>query len=365
MNKLLARTVAVGILAGTAVFGDGVASADTALIVPGTAPSPYGPLRSLYHFKPEMQPQIDANYYSPDAIRRVIPYPGSFWPVTGLDSPTVNSSVSTGTNNLDSAIHSTDGPISVAGLSQGTLALDREQARLAHDPTAPPPDQLTFIKAGDPNNLLVKAFGPGTHVPIIDYTVPGPVESQYRTINIVGQYDPFSDPPNHPGNLLADLNAIVAGGYYGHSATAFSDPARVAPWDITRTTNSLGGTTTTYFIRNEDLPLARALVDMAGMPPEDVGRVDATLRPLIDRAYDPGPAHNPVQLINGITHIPTAFSAALPVRATMAGVDAATSAVTVGNLSRNAAAAATIGPKIVKGKGILPTVGRLLLNSKR
>ncbi len=357
MNKLLARTVAVAMLTGTAIFGDAVASADTALIVPGTAPSPYGPLRSLYHFKPEMQPQIDANYYSPDAVRRVVPYPGSFWPVTGWDSPTVNSSVNTGTNNLDAAIRSTDGPISVAGLSQGTLALDREQARLAHDPAAPPPDQLTFIKAGDPNNLLFKAFGPGTHVPIIDYTVPGPVESQYRTINIVGQYDPFSDPPNHPGNLLADVNAVIAGGYYGHSATAFSDPARVAPWDIKRTTNSLGGTTTTYFIRSGELPLSRALVDMAGMPPEDVGRVDATLRPLIDRAYDPGPAHNPFGLINGVTHIPSIFSAvSIPVRATTAG---ATSAVAASNVAR----AVLPGPKIVK-PGILLTVGRLLLSGK-
>lgn len=355
MTKFIA--VAVGILAATATFGDGVAAADTALIVPGTAPSPYGPLRSLYHFKPDMQPQIDANYYSPDATRRVVPYPGSFWPVTGLDSPTVNSSVTTGTNNLDAAIRSTEGPISVAGLSQGTLALDREQARLAHDPAAPAADQLTFIKAGDPNNLLVKAFGPGAHVPIIDYTVPGPVESQYRTINIVGQYDPFSDPPNHPGNLLADLNAVFAGGYYGHSATAFSDPSRVPPWDITRTTNSMGGTTTTYFIRNSELPIARALVDIAGMPPEDAGRVDATLRPLIDRAYDPGPAHNPVQLINGVTHIPSAYSAvALPVRAATASVS---SAAAVGSVASNVVRGPGIGPKIGK-KGIVKTVVRLL-----
>lgn len=117
-----------------------------------------------------------------------------------------------------------------------------------------------------PNNLLWRAFRPGTHVPIIDYTVPAPAESQYDTINIVGQYDIFSDPPNRPGNLLADLNAIAAGGYYGHSATAFSDPARVAPRDITTTTNSLGATTTTYFIRTDQLPLVRALVDMAGLP---------------------------------------------------------------------------------------------------
>lgn len=186
VTKLLVGAIAGGMLACAAILGDGIASADTALIVPGTAPSPYGPLRSLYHFNPAMQPQIGANYYNPTATRHVVSYPGSFWPVTGLNSPTVGSSVSAGTNNLDAAIRSTDGPIFVAGLSQGTLVLDREQARLANDPTAPPPGQLTFIKAGDPNNLLWRAFRPGTHVPIIDYTVPAPAESQYDTINIVG-----------------------------------------------------------------------------------------------------------------------------------------------------------------------------------
>lgn len=138
VTKLLVGAIAGGMLACAAILGDGIASADTALIVPGTAPSPYGPLRSLYHFNPAMQPQIGANYYNPTATRHVVSYPGSFWPVTGLNSPTVGSSVSAGTNNLDAAIRSTDGPIFVAGLSQGTLVLDREQARLANDPTAPP-----------------------------------------------------------------------------------------------------------------------------------------------------------------------------------------------------------------------------------
>src|SRR5271155_209291 len=348
VNKLLKGAVAAGMLTWATAFGDGVASADTALIVPGTEPSPYGPLRSLYHFNPAMQPEIGANYYSPDATRRVISYPGSFWPVTGLNSPTVGSSVATGANNLDTAIRGTNGPIYAAGLSQGTLALDREQARLADNPTAPPPGQLTFIKAGDPNNLLSRAFKPGTHVPIIDYTVPAPVESQYNTINVVGQYDMFSDPPNHVGNLLADLNAITAGGYYGHSATAFSDPARVAPWDVTETTNSLGATTTTYFIRSGQLPLVRALVDMAGLPPEAAGPLDAVLRPMIDRAYDPAPAPNPGQLVNGVRNIPAISPAiSIPVGSTTDGISVGTRAVT-------AVTNAVSGAKAGKGaKGVL------------
>lgn len=357
MKKLLIGAVAVGLTSWAAPFGAGAACADTALIVPGTAPSPYKPLRSLYHFDPATQPQIGAKYYSPDATRRVIPYPGSFWPVTGVTSPTVGSSVATAADNLDAAIRGTGGPISVAGLSQGALALDREQARLADDPTAPPPAQLTFIKAGDPNNLLSRAFRPGTHVPVIDYTVAAPLESQYDTVNVVGQYDVFSDPPNHVGNLLADLNAIAAGGYYGHSATAFSDPARVAPGDITTTTNSRGATTTTYFIRSGRLPLVRALVDMAGLPPEAAGKLEAVLRPMIDRAYTPGPAPavHPGRLLDGIGHVPAVAPAvSVPVSSGAAGLSAAsTAAGAVTNAVRGAGA-------LRGAKGVLRTLGRLL-----
>lgn len=367
VNKLLKGAVAAGMLTWATAFGDGAASADTALIVPGTEPSPYGPLRSLYHFNPAMQPQIGANYYSPDATRRVISYPGSFWPVTGVNSPTVGSSVATGAHNLDAAIRSTNGPISVAGLSQGTLALDREQARLVNDPTAPPPGQLTFVKAGDPNNLLWRVFKPGTHVPVIDYTVPAPVESQYDTINVVGQYDIFSDPPDHVGNLLADLNAITAGGYYGHSATAFSDPARVAPWDITTTTDSLGATTTTYFIRSGQLPLVRALVDMAGLPPEAAGPLDAVLRPMVDAAYTrngPSPASglNPANVVNavgGVRHVPAIAPAiSIPIESTTTGTSVVTTALT-------AATNAFSGAHVGKGAmGVLTKVGGLLPKHK-
>jgi hypothetical protein len=286
MNKLLVGAVTAGFLSSAVVFGNGVAAGETALIVPGTAPSPYGPLRALYHFTPAMQLRIGEKYYnSADATRVVIPYPGGFWPVTGLDSPTVGESVAVGTNNLDAAIGSTSGPIVVTGLSQGTLVLDAEQARLASDPNAPPPDQITFIKAGDPGHLLARVFKPGTHVPLIDYTVPAPVESQYNTIDIVGEYDIFSDPPDRPWNLIADVNAIAAAGYYGHSATAFSDPASVAPEDITITTNSKGATTTTYLVRSEQLPLVRALQDLVGLSPEMAQRLGQTLRPVVDSAY--------------------------------------------------------------------------------
>lgn len=365
MHKLIAGAVAAGFLGPATLFGSGVASADTALIVPGTAPSPYGPLRATYHFKPEMDPEIGQNFLPNRAAKRqVVQYPESFWPVTGLHSQTVGKSVNVGTSNLNSAIRTTDGPKYVTGLSQGTLALDAEQQRLAHDPTAPPPDQLMFIKAGDPSNLLRALFKPGTHVPVIDYTVQAPVESQYDTTNVIGQYDIFSDPPQHWNNLLADLNAVTAAGYYGHSATAFADPSHVAPGDITTTTSSLGGTETTYLIRSDELPLVKALVDIAGLPPQAAAPLNVVLRPMIDTAYDPGAvpgsSFGPFGQLVQVGHIAPAIS--IPIESTNAGITAGTtlvSATTRGVGLASSLGRVTAAAKGAGGKGVLAKVALL------
>ena len=76
MNKLLVTAVA-GIFSSATILGGGVAAGDeTAFIVPGSAPSPYGPLRALYRFNTADQPAIGANYYnSASANRVIVPYP--------------------------------------------------------------------------------------------------------------------------------------------------------------------------------------------------------------------------------------------------------------------------------------------------
>ncbi|WP_410506831.1 PE-PPE domain-containing protein [[Mycobacterium] appelbergii] len=307
MNKLFVAAVAAGMVGSVTAFGSGVASAETAFIVPGTAPSPYPALRALYHFDPATRTAIGANYYdSAAATREVVPYPGSLWPITGENSLTLGQSVDQGTNNLDARIRSTDGNVTASGLSQGVLALNAEQARLANDPTAPPPDELTFVKAGNPDHLFTKWFRPGTTVPVLGYTVPAQVDSQYDTVDVVAQYDIFSDPLDRPGNLLALANAIVAGGS-GHTATAFSDPAGIAPQNVTVSTNSRGATTTTYFIPAEQLPLVEYLSE-GGMSPEMAGALNRYLTPMVNRAYGPPPP--PVQPglrlpdINGFNAIP-------------------------------------------------------------
>jgi hypothetical protein len=279
--------MAVGMVGSATLLGGGVANAEgeTALILPG-ASEPVGPMRALYHFDPAWRPQIGANYYdSANADKQIIGYPGSMWPITGLDAPTVGESVVVGTDNLDAAIRSTPGPKVVTSLSMGTLALDAEQRRLATDPTAPPPDELTFIKVSTPSTVLQRAFKPGTHVPVIDYTVQAPFESQYDTIEIVSEYDLYADPPDRK-NPLAYINGIMG---QSHSNVAFSNPADLPPPIVT--TNSRGATTTTYFIPAEELPLTSQFREW-GVPTPVADRLETVMRPMVDNAYarndDPG-----------------------------------------------------------------------------
>ena len=79
--------------------------------------------------------------------------------------------------------------------------------------------------------------------------------------------------------------------------------------------------------------MVRALVDMAGLPPESAGPLNAVLKPMVDRAYgpDPGPLPNPKD-ISQVGHIGPAIS--IPIESTNAnpGITAVTTAVNAGNV---------------------------------
>lgn len=281
MKKLLAGAVAAGIVSSAGGLGGGVAAADTAYVVGGAKP-PGIPWFAITD-------QIGRGYY-PNATRDIVDYPAgtllgplpaAFWP--DLATPTVGQSIVTGADNLDAAIRSTRGPGVAVGLSEGTLVLDAEQERLAHDPTAPPRDQLSFTVFVDPSRSFLHLFSPGTYIPIVDYTVPQPVESQYDTTVVAAQYDCFSDFPDRPWNLVSLANSLV-GGATVHTAAAFTSLADVPPENITTTTNSRGATTTTYLVPFKQLPLTLPLRTL-GVPDEVVDQIDDALRPMVDAGY--------------------------------------------------------------------------------
>jgi len=229
------------------------------------------------------------------------------FPGLGIDGPSVGESVDEGEGNLEAAIRA-GGPGTAIGLSEGALVLNAVQARLANDPTAPPPDQLTFATFGDPvarhafgQSFLTAMFPVGAVAPSLDYRIPPPVESQYDTEIFVSAYDSIADWPDRTDNWFAVANSLV-GLATGHTAVAFTNPRMVPPQNIRTTVNSRGAKTTTYLIPEEHLPLVLPLKYL-GVPKETLMKLDAVLKPYVDAGYsrNDDPATAPIQVdpVNG------------------------------------------------------------------
>jgi hypothetical protein len=239
-------------------------------------------------------------------------FPGSgladeSFPGLGVDGPSVGESVDVGAANLQSAIRN-GGPGTAIGLSEGALVLDAVQAQFANDPTAPPPNHLTFATYGDPiarhafgGSFLTQMFPVGSVVPSLDYRIPPPVESQYNTRSFVSAYDSIADWPDRPDNWMALANAVV-GLATGHTAVAFTNPSMVPPQNIRTTVNTRGATTTTFLIPEKHLPLVVPF-SYLGVPADTLNQLDAILRPSVDAGYsrndDPETAPIAVDPVNG------------------------------------------------------------------
>ncbi|MEZ0358599.1 PE-PPE domain-containing protein [Mycobacterium sp. SA01] len=279
------RAAAAGGFAIATVVGPlmspGVALADTpaepafaeVLVVGGTGNSLPSPrmMHALYE---------QGIFTNPDPVG--VAYPAQLWPIRG--KLTLDESLAVGVANLDSALADADGPVTVVGLSQGAVVVNYEkQALMAQSDR---PTDITFVTIGDPTNsdggLLAKL--PHVHIPILDATIPqAPVDTPYDTIEIVHEYDGYSDFPDNPLNLLADLNAL-AGVIYLHpnkTGVDLDDPDNV----VTSRTNPLGGTTTHILVPTDELPLTRPLRAI-GVPNRVVDALDKPLRKIINTGYE-------------------------------------------------------------------------------
>ncbi|SEH51700.1 PE-PPE domain-containing protein [Mycolicibacterium rutilum] len=226
-------------------------------------------------------------------LERLFPGIGAFGdryvPGLGLDGPSVGESVDVGTPNVINAVRA-GGQGTVIGLSEGAMVLNDVQAKLAYDPAAPPPDQLSFAMYGDPvarhafgESFLTQMFPVGAVVPSLDYRIPPPVESQYDTYQFVSAYDSIADWPDRPDNWLSVANAIV-GLATGHTAVAFTRPEMVPAQNIRTAVNSRGAKTTTFMIPEEHLPLVLPFKYL-GVEKDTLNKLDAVLKPYVDAGY--------------------------------------------------------------------------------
>jgi hypothetical protein len=340
MKRLFAFGTALTTIGAAGCFGFGIAAADDTLVAPPTPATPNDSspplgtpgradalggahvlgipydeyiMRTGAEWFPGLDRQIvdyPAGQVQGHTLERLFPGIGQLddsFPGLGIDGPSVGESVDVGTPNVIGAIRE-GGPGTAIGLSEGAMVLNDVQAKLAYDPAAPPPDQLSFAMYGDPvarhgfgESFLTQMFPVGSVVPSLDYRIPPPVESQYDTYQFVSAYDSLADWPDRPDNWISVANAIV-GLATGHTAVAFTDPSMVPPQNIRTTVNSRGAKTTTYLIPEEHLPLVLPFKYL-GVPKETLIELDAVLKPFVDAGYsrhdDPATAPITVDPVNG------------------------------------------------------------------
>lgn len=228
-------------------------------------------------------------------------------PEIGLNGPSIGESVDIGQDNVLRRVRD-GGPGTVIGLSEGAMVLHAVQDRLAYDPSAPAPNELSFATYGDPlainpwtQSFLRQTYPVGSTVPALDFLMPPVVDSQYDTYQFISAYDSIADWPDRPDNLMALLNAVV-GLATGHTAVAFTNPKNVPPQNIVKTVNSRGATTTTYMIPEQHLPLVVPFKYL-GMSEADMNHLDAVMKPMVDAGYsrndDPATAPITVDPVNG------------------------------------------------------------------
>jgi PE-PPE domain len=237
-------------------------------------------------------------------------WPAETFPESGWDSLTLGQSIAIGVDNLDAAIRSTPGPKIAAGISGSSQVLDEEMRRLANDPNAPGPDEISFVVIGDANRGMLRSLQ-GLYFPVLDYVPTVPVTAYDVTV-VAKEYDGFGDWPDRPWNLLADLNAFVGTGTIPgftsvHYQSIWADLSQVPADNITTTVNSKGGTTTTYIVPTDELPLLRPLRDH-GVPEKTIDALNKILKPIVDAGYIRNDKHSTGHLRRGggVTAAPTA-----------------------------------------------------------
>lgn len=211
-----------------------------------------------------------------------VEWPAQAGPYTGRNDMTLGQSITAGIISLDAhfdaAMLAANRPgdvVTVVGFSAGSLVVNDWMRTLINDPDAPDKDEVKFILVADSSRQ--KLLKDSQYNPRYDYTyLPAP-QTIYDIDVVTGEYDGAADLPDRWWNFLALANA-VAGGIFVHVPMMLQDYEAVTPEEnITRVTNDLGGTTTTYLVPTKKLPLVQLLPFLAPR--------EAELKAMIDKGY--------------------------------------------------------------------------------
>src|SRR5262245_8302744 len=207
-----------------------------------------------------------------------IDYPAS---IVGMDK-----GVAVAVENLETGMDGVDGPIVISGFSQGAIAVAIEKQRIMALPPEQRPADVTFVTVGDPTNPQgILHWLPG-RLPVIGVSPVDVPDTPYDTIIVNREYDGWSDFPDRPWNLLSTANAVM-GIVYVHGRYLEIGPIdldAVPTENVTETTNTAGGKTTTYLVPTDKLPLVQPLRDLH-VPEPIVQTIERPLKKVVDAGY--------------------------------------------------------------------------------
>ncbi len=228
--------------------------------------------------------------------------PEELYPLTGIKSLPLSTSVSQGVALLDQALFGSQGQITlgnnalVVGYSQSAMIASLEMRNILNMPMAGQPSstQLGFTLMADPMNPNGGLFArfPGLNLPSmgLDFYGATPSNTPWPTTIYTIEYDGFADFPRYPINFLSDLNAF-AGIVFVHPTYPLVNPQTLPPGQIVHldTEPTYTGNTNYYMVLNQDLPLLAPLkaIPVVGQPLVDLLQPDLTV--LVNLGYgDPG-----------------------------------------------------------------------------
>lgn len=196
---------------------------------------------------------------APGAIVSSLFTPEQLYPITGVRSLPLVTSVQQGLQILDTAVWeqlNANNHVTVFGYSQSAIMSSLlMQHYISLGPNAPDPSQVSFILTGNemnPNGGILARI-PGLNISTIGLPFYGATpDNPYPTTTYTIEYDGFADFPRYPLNVLADINAIFG------ILTVHTTYADLTPEQINSAVElpTQGPTSNTYYmIRNPDLPL--------------------------------------------------------------------------------------------------------------
>jgi len=298
-----AKAVAVAGVALAAAVGASapVFAADTVRIDAPGASVPKSPLVAKIlgsngeAFYEQHARQTGQNWVGPTPPGNVVYWPaqaGAAWGTLQSPGLTGDQSIAVGLPMLNGAIMSAinaGDPVVVSGESEGTLLIEREIVTLDDSAAPPSPGRLSFYLFADPDEGVASLFPVGTRIPVLGYTVGQiPTDSPYSITLVYKQYDGWSNFPDRPWDLPADVNAVMGAllKVPGTSETLHTQAALSSPADavqMSRTVNAKGGVTTTYMVPTQDLPILSPIKGV--LPPKVYNGLNSALKPVVDAGY--------------------------------------------------------------------------------